>query len=648
MCGIAGIVFADSRPVDAERLADMIAAISHRGPDETRLLTQPGVGLAHARLSIIDIDGGRQPMTTDDGRLSVVFNGEIFNYLELRDELVARGRRFRTRSDTEVLLHLYAEYGDRLVEHLNGQWAFAIWDEPARRLFVSRDRLGVRPLFYTTAGGAFRFGSEIKALFADVNVPRRLDLVALDQLLTYWCTLPPRTMFEGVEELPPGHSMSVRDGRVEIRQYWQPSFEPMETRSEAEYVEELRALLADAVRLRLRSDVPVGAYLSGGLDSSVTSALAQRAVGGRLRTFSIAFDDPRFDESAMQRDVASWLRTAHDEVRCTSADIVRVLPDVVWHTETPLLRTAPAPLFLLSRAVRRAGFKVVVTGEGADEVFGGYDIFKEAKIRRFCAANPGSRRRPSLLRRLYPYLPTLHQQSDAYLQAFFKAGPDDRQSPFFSHMPRWTMTSRIKSFLTPDARAAAAAAGPQPPAVPEHFRSWDPFCQAQFLEMAQLLPGYILSAQGDRVALAHGVEARYPFLDVRVVEFASRLPTRLKMKVLNEKYVLKQAAAGLIPESVRCRAKQPYRAPDGDGFATTADYARELLAPETLQRDGVFRPEAVAALVRKLRDGRAIGVRDHMAVTAVLSTGLLLEQFVHRTRRVTHASVHAPVAPVHR
>ena len=648
MCGIAGLVFADSRPVGRDQVLAMISAISHRGPDDIRAHTLPGVGLGHARLSIIDVAGGSQPMSTDDGRLTVVFNGEIFNYLELRADLAARGYRFRTRSDTEVLLHLYAEYGQQMVEYLNGQWSFAIWDQPLRRLFISRDRFGVRPLFYTRSDGAFLFASEVKALMAIAAVPRRLDFVGLHQLLTYWSTLPPRTMFQGIEQLPPGHSMTVSDGRVTLRRYWQPSFEPAEIGDEAALVDELRALLDDAVKLRLRADVPVGAYLSGGLDSSITAALAQRRLEDRLRTFSIAFDDPDYDESAMQRVVADRLGTSHEEFRCSSADIARALPQVVWHAETPLLRTAPVPLFLLSRAVRQAGCKVVVTGEGADEVFGGYDIFKEAKIRRFAAAMPSSRRRPLLLRRLYPYIAALQRQSDAYRQAFFSAAPDDVHSPFFSHAPRWRLTSRLQSLLTPEAQAAGDAEGSAQPALPDGFETWEPLCQAQFLEMTQLLPGYILSTQGDRVAMAHAVEGRYPFLDPRVAEFASRLPTRLKMKVLNEKYLLKRAADRLVPDVVRQRKKQPYRAPDGMALSAAIEgYVHDLLSPRALERDGVFRPEAAAALARKFRDGRAIGVRDNMAMVAILSTGLLLEQFIHRTPRTDHAFVRTHAAPVH-
>lgn len=379
MCGIAGVVTPEGEPVNQEVLRGMIRMLKHRGPDEDGIHIENGVGLAHARLSIIDLAGGRQPMHNEDSSLYITFNGEIFNYLELREELIRKGHAFATSSDTEVILHLYEEEGEACVQRLNGQWAFAIWDRNRCRMFLSRDRMGVRPLFYTWAGRTFVFGSEIKALFVHPGVRRDLDLNGLNEVFTYWCTIPPRTAFQGVFELPPGHSMVVEKGRAAVQPYWEVEYNEdqgtMDEAREKSYAEQLLALLIDATRIRLRADVPVGAYLSGGLDSTLTTALIKKFTGARLRSFSVAFEDPEFDESSFQREAVRFLDTDHQEVQCSSAQIGAALPEVIWHTEKPILRTAPVPLYLLSGLVRDSGYKVVITGEGSDEILGGYDIF---------------------------------------------------------------------------------------------------------------------------------------------------------------------------------------------------------------------------------------------------------------------------------
>jgi asparagine synthase (glutamine-hydrolysing) len=639
MCGIAGIAATHGFPIEAGRLAGMIASLGHRGPDDRGLHTEPSAGLAHARLSIIDVAGGRQPMSNEDGSLWITFNGEIFNYLELRRDLERQGHRFRSRSDTEVILHLYEEEGANAVGKLNGQWAFAIWDRHARTLFLSRDRVGVRPLFYAVSGPRLLFASEIKAIFTDPQVSRELDPRGLDNIFTFWTTLPPRTAFKDVRELPPGHSLTWRDGQFSVKEHWRATFSPQPagSRSEEVWSDALRGLLTDATRIRLRADVPVGAYLSGGLDSSLVVALAARASTGPLRTYSIAFDSAEFDERVHQRQVVAALGTEHREMRCSDEDISRVFPDVVWHAETPLLRTAPAPLFLLSRAVRDSGVKVVLTGEGADETFGGYDLFKEAKLRRFWASRPSSRRSASLVARLYPYLDALHRQPAAYLQAYFHATREDLANPCFSHLPRWRLTSRLKLFFSDEVRASLAdydSCADLSARLPVDYAGWDPLCQGQYLEMAHLLPGYILSSQGDRVSMAHGVEGRHPFLDPAVMAFAATLPPALKMRVLNEKYLLKRVARDLVPAPVWRRSKQPYRAPGARAlFAQNREgYLDDLLSPAQLRKDGIFNPDSVGRLVRKFRAGTAIGAKDDMALVGILSTQIVADRFVNHFR----------------
>jgi asparagine synthase (glutamine-hydrolysing) len=640
MCGIAGFYDrAGKLRQPREVLEGMLATIRHRGPDASGFHLQEGIGLGHARLSIIDLATGHQPMANEDGSVWVTFNGEIFNYVELREDLLRQGHRFRTHSDTETIVHHYEEAGPSCVEAFNGDFAFALWDARRRRLVLARDRMGVRPLYYTFQDGAVVFASEVKALLAFPGVRATLDPLALDQTFTFWSPLAPRTPFRGILELPPGHVMVVEDGEVAIRPYWQLSFPAQSDEASATaereeaLAEELRELLIDATRLRLRADVPVGAYLSGGLDSSVTTALIQRFTQSRLRTFSVGFETEEFDETRWQQEVVHALGTDHAATLSTRQAIAESFPSVIRHTERPILRTAPAPLFLLARLVREQGFKVVMTGEGADEILAGYDIFKEAKLRRFWSRQPASRWRPLLLRRLYPYLPGIQRQPQAYLEAFFRAGIENTGDPFFSHRPRWNVTARAKAFFSPDLRAELTgydAVTELQAGLPAHFSTWHPLSQAQYLEAAYLLPGYILSSQGDRVAMAHAVEGRFPFLDHRVAELAARIPSRLRLKGLTEKHMLRKAVGTYLPPVIAQRPKQPYRAPEAQSFLGQhpPEYVEELLSPAAIRRSGYFEAAAVEKLVRKCRGSAAIGIAENMAFVGILSVQLLDHLFV--------------------
>jgi len=646
MCGICGFLNLDGSGADPELSRRMISRVRHRGPDGSGVFTDGPASLAHARLSIIDLAGGHQPMHNEDRSVWITFNGEIFNFVELHRELLQRGHQFSTRCDTEVILHSYEDKGEDCVRDFNGQWSFAIWDAPKRRLFLSRDRLGVRPLFYTFTDKAFVFGSEIKNLLAHPGVSREIDLEALNQIFTFWFTLSPRTIFKNIFELPPGHSLVLENGKIRIQRHWQLDFSgatetcPDSPQQEKKYVEELRELLLDATRIRLRADVPVGAYLSGGLDSSIVTTLIRKFTDTSLETFSVAFEDPEFDESEYQQEVIRALGTKHQQIRCGPSDIARIFPDVIWHAEKPILRTAPAPMFLLSKLVRDSGYKVVLTGEGSDEFLGGYDIYKETKIRAFWASQPDSKLRPLLLKSLYPYMPGIQNLSPAFLGAFFGIGLNDPSQPFFSHLPRWESTSKVRMFFSEatksELRNCDVYAGLRE-LLPAGFGQWTPFCRAQYLEGAFFLPGYLLSSQGDRVAMAHSVEGRYPFLDHRVVGFASKLPLQLKMKVLNEKYLLKETFGDQIPAAVRNRPKQPYRAPDAHSFINPASrampeaYVEDLLSPERIKNAGIFDPAAVSRLVSKIKTGGPCGFRENSALVGILSTQLVIHQFIENS-----------------
>lgn len=640
MCGIAGFYGMPDTPVPrASILRGMIGAVAHRGPDAQGMFDDDRAALGHARLSIIDPATGAQPMPNGDRTIWVTFNGEIFNYVELRQGLVSRGHSLRSASDTEVILRVYEEMGPDCVNAFNGDFAFALWDSRQDLFMLARDRMGVRPLFYAVKNGCLFFASEIKALLRVPGISAELDPLALDQIFTFWFPLAPRTSFKDVAELPPGHVLIARPDRVSVRRYWHLQYPDaadhgaLTRQGEDAIGQELGDLLVDATRIRLRADVPVGAYLSGGLDSSIIATMANRMAPAGLRTFSVTFGSAEFDESAFQLEMARALNATHVSVACGDAEIGRFFPTVVRYGEQPILRTAPAPLLALSDVVHRSGFKVVLTGEGADEIFAGYDIFKEAKIRRFWAREPRSRLRPRLFRLLYPYLPGLQEQSQKYLEAFFGMGLAETADPVYSHLPRFRTTAGAKVFFSDALRESIRgydAVADLRESLPAEFGRWHPLSQAQYLETAHLLPGYILSSQGDRVAMAHAVECRFPFLDHRVVEFAARIPPRLKIRGLREKHILRESARPLLPPTISSRAKQPYRSPDSSSFlgSNQPDYVDGCLSPFELAAGGWFDPRAVDKLLNKCRTRALAGFRDNMAFVGILSTQLWRREFV--------------------
>ena len=636
MCGIAGLWFQDgARVADRAQLTRMIASIPHRGPDGTGFHVEPGVGLGHARLSIIDLGGGAQPIHNGEGTVWITFNGEIFNYIELREELLARGHKFYTQSDTEVIVHLYDEYGDAFVDHLNGQFSFALWDRKRRRLLLVRDRAGILPLYYAQVPGGVVFGSEVKALLASGLVTAALDPDGFDELMTFWAPLAPRTVFAGVSQVGPGEMLVLDAGGIKRNRYWHwefPRVADLRRDSPATLKEELHEVLADATQIRLRADVPVGAYLSGGLDSSTLVALLKERVPHTLQTFSIGFDDAGLDESAHQREVVKHLDTAHNHVQCSMADIAKGFPRTIAHSESPVLRTAPAPMQMLSGLVRRNGVKVVLTGEGADEVLGGYDIFKEAKVRQFWAQQPASTWRPGLLKRLYPYLDLTSEQSAAYLKEFFGIGLANPSDPCFSHLPRWMTTAQCKLFWSDDLRSRVTGdpAARLRESLPKELAGWHPFNRAEYLEAKTLLPSYLLSSQGDRMLMANSVEGRFPFLDHRLIEFATRLHPRYKMRVLKEKWLLKETMRASLPPSILSRHKQPYRAPDAAAFIGPAmpEYVKDLTSEAMITRYGYFDPVKVSRLMTKLSRSKGVSARDNMAFIGVLSTQIWHATFV--------------------
>jgi len=640
MCGIAGIYNKSSDPSDSpDILKRMLARIQHRGPDESGIFLGQNIALGNVRLSIIDLATGQQPISDEEGIFWIVFNGEVFNYIELKEELVARGHKFQTTCDTEVVLHLYMEFGPDCLHKMNGQFALAIWNTEKKELFLARDRVGIRPLFYTRMNGTFVFGSELKSLLEHPAVEMKLSPQSLAQVYTFWTTITPNTIFEDIYELPPGHYMILRNDEISIHSWWTLSLTDAINaggKDLGESISELDAIFHDAARLRLRADVPVGAYLSGGIDSSLTTGYIQKIVPDMLRTFSIGFANKDFDESEFQNIAVKHFNTDHTAIECTDDSIVGKFPDIVWHAEIPLLRTAPTPMYFLSGSVRKNDYKVVITGEGADEMFAGYNIFKEAVIRSFWAKYPDSMLRPLLLKKLYPYIPQISNASANMLKMFFGYRLQDTDSPYYSHLLRWNNTSRIISYLSGDYKSHLGSYDPMEELtvlLPKDFDRYSVLQKAQWLEVNIFLSGYLLSSQGDRMAMANSVEGRYPFLDHRVIEFSTSLPDQFKLSGMTEKKILKELMRNELPGAIVNRAKQAYRAPTLDAFCSESapEYVKELLSSGSIQDSGIFDTGKVKNLIKRIRKGGQLSEVDGMAVTAILSTQLLVDQFINNT-----------------
>lgn len=562
MCGIAGIAFADAtRPIERDRLEAMSTAIHHRGPDGCGIFRAPGVGLAHRRLSIIDLEGGRQPLGNEDGTVQVVFNGEIYNYRELRSQLMARGHRFATHSDTEVLVHLYEEVGDRLVEQLRGMFAFALWDERSSRLLLARDRLGIKPLYYRQDNEKLLFASELKALLAYGDIEREIDPASLEDYLAYGMVSGTRTIFRGIHKLAPGHTLSVDPDhwRVEPRRYWRLEFAPDSSLSSEQWSARVRAKLEETVEKHLIADVPVGAFLSGGIDSSVITALAALRSQRPIQTFSIGFSDSANDELPFARETAARYGTQHVE-EVVSADAVSLLDQLCWHYDEPLADSSAIPTMLVSRLAAQH-VKVVLSGDGGDEAFGGYSRYvhdlREAGLRQ-------------------------------RLPGWFQRGvlaPVAGVWPQADWLPRWL---RGKSMLTNLSLSNAAAyantistcrqplrrallsddmarqlQGHQPGnRIAESYLhgGQDPLASMISADVASLLPDDYL-VKVDRASMAFGLEVRPPLLDHELLELTARIPSSLKIRQGQTKWIFKHACRDLLPPSLLTRPKQGFEAP---------------------------------------------------------------------------------------
>jgi asparagine synthase (glutamine-hydrolysing) len=597
MCGICGILSADpSRPCDPEIVERMREAMVHRGPDEGRTFIDGSVALASRRLSIIDLAAGQQPMPNEDRSIWLVFNGEIYNSVELRTACLRRGHTVRTRSDTEVILHLYEDFGRDCVHHLNGMFAFAIWDSRTATALLARDRLGIKPLYYTTTPSSLLFASEIKSLLAHPEVIARVDASAIDEFMTYGFVQTPRTMFSNISRLPEGHTLTwSRDGWT-VDRYWDLSFTPDVSRSERRTAQELRELLADAVRLQLRSDVPLGVLLSGGVDSTTIAALSV-SLGHRPKTFSIGFEaDHQHNDLPYARSVAKSLHTEHFEITLGTAALCDFIPRLTYYMEEPVADSAAVPLYFVSE-LAASHVRVVLSGEGADELFGGYSIYHYMRVLDRYAQLP-----LRLRQIIEPLLGMVHSRKlDKYVylshlpveQRFLNTPLHDRRVQRALYTPEFDEIARGGDVLSAIKQLYAQGA------------EWDLLSRLLYVDAKTWLPNSLL-AKADRMSMANSLEARVPFLDHRVVEYAATIPSRYKLRWGRTKKILRDAMRGAVPPRTLTRRKMGFPTPVSAMFrGALGNLAADVLSDSTTRSRGYFDSAIVDRLLKEHRSGVA-------------------------------------------
>lgn len=633
MCGILGILgFEPNERNRTKAIMKMTSTLQHRGPDGFGYYISPDVALGQTRLSIIDLSTGDQPFTTE--KSIMVYNGEVYNYIEIRKELEQQGVRFKSTSDTEVIVRAYEFYGEECLSKFNGQFAFLIWNKEKKELFAARDRFGIRPLYILDYKGSYYFSSEMKAFDTIQEYSRQFDIDNLFEHALFWNTTADATVFKNIRSLPGGSFIRYKQGKVVLeKKYYEigqnNSFQP---KSYNEAKDEFNSLLNDAVKLRLRSDVPVGAYLSGGIDSSVITHLIHKNKPDRLKTFSITFENKEFDESQYQKEMIQKINSDHVFINITNKKIDDALPQAVYHAERPIFRTAAVPLFLLSEKVRENNIKVVLTGEGADELLYGYDSYKELKMLKFWSKFPNSKLRPLLIKKLYPHL-NHYNNNDMYglMKMYYEGFLGDFENPLASLNIRIHNNKAIENYFNKDYNISFqkdAIINHVKKSLPANYDSWDIYQKNQFLEMKTLLSGYLLSSQGDRMSLAHSIEGRYPFLDHRIVDSLFYANDEYKMKGLSQKHLLRDSYSGEIPDSIINRPKKPYIAPDLSSFfrdGKPTENTSFFLNDSIVKDYGIWDPKYVARFIGKFKNGVPdnVGYRDNMLVCFMLSTQIV-------------------------
>jgi asparagine synthase (glutamine-hydrolysing) len=640
MCGISAIYKRKGGMVAVEDIARMVSAIAHRGPDDAGYarLGRGAVGLGHVRLSIIDLVSGDQPIWNEDRTIALVYNGEIYDHESMRADLEARGHRFRTRTDSEVIVHLYEEYGLDLFRHLNGEFAFVLWDERKRRLLAARDRHGVKPLFYTTTPDEVLFCSEVKGIFALGRVPRAISREYLTGP-AYGAFPRSYSAFEGISSLAPGHYLLVEDeGDLRERPYWTMPYDVDETISFEDAKAGVRSRFMTAVRRRMVADVPVGTYLSGGVDSTLVCGVMSELAGAKVRAFNVGFRNSIYDESTLAERIARHFGVGFDTLDCTMDLIAREYEKTVYHVELALPNPSAVGKQMLSRLVRASGYKVCITGEGADELFGGYPYFKqEALWRRVLAGDAQAEA-------LVPKFEQIEHRSEGLLwerSAKFRRENHPLGYPSFFQMRAEKSSPLVKLGLRGDALGFEPAHDPREIFLRSvdvsALRAMHPFNATRATALHQL-NGYILPALGDRVEMANSVECRVPFLDRDLVEFTAKIPPEYFLDIpnLREKHLLREAFADVLPRFMQEEHKHPFLSPNWTRFAATTEGAAildEYLSPERVRRTGIYRPAFVRnarRIWRLIPQRSAISKLAEVAIGTILGVHVLHHLFVER------------------
>jgi asparagine synthase (glutamine-hydrolysing) len=604
MCGICGVVsFQPNTPSERSTLLRMNASLRHRGPDDEGYYEDDQVSLAMRRLSIIDWHTGQQPISNESGNVWVVYNGEIYNFQNVRAALEQRGHIFKTQTDTEVIVHAYEEYGNECVTRFNGMFAIALWDARQRRLLLARDRLGIKPLYYWLGANKLVFGSELKALTLHPDVPRQVDLAALDLFLTLEYIPAPRTIYEGVFKLLPGHLLVVEKGKMKVTQYWDVPYQPIR-QSEAECAEVLAGLIKESVRLRLISDVPLAAFLSGGIDSSTIVGFMSQSTHEQVRTFSIGFDDDTYNELPYAEAVAKHFGTRH-HAEVLKLDHTNLTEQLVAHFDEPFADTSIFPTFLVSQLASRE-VKVVLSGDGGDELFAGYDTYLAEKLNRYYGRLPRPLRQ-QVLPKFAKWLPPQPAKKGLInkTKRMIEGGALD---PSLQHA-RWMVflnSSEKDSLYQSDLRATLCD-----DVTTDFFNGYfekancfDRLAQQQYVDLKTYLADDILT-KVDRMSMAVSIEARVPLLDYRIVEFALNLPAHMKLNGTRTKAVLRHAVKDLVPQLVLERPKEGFSIPMKHWLCTSLkSMMLDLLSPAALQKQGYFDHQVVAAWIQEHLDGR--------------------------------------------
>lgn len=629
MCGITGFISNDDSQTKKNIISRMSASLAHRGPDAWGRYINAQVALGHRRLSIIDLHAGHQPMIDTSSVIS--FNGEIFNYLELRKELESEGAQFRTDSDTEVALKAIERWGTGAFARFNGQFAILFWNKARHELTVARDHYGIRPLYYALTENRAIFASEMKAIDASGWVRRTWSGPSLLVHGLLWNTLSDDTVYNEIRSLPPGSwaVFSANARMIKRGTYYRLGENPPETPDNYEEAKiHFRSMMERSVALQLRSDVPVGCYLSGGIDSSVTSSLARDVKGDRFKTFSVAFEDKAYDESEYQRLMVDRLGSEHHQELISADTIDANFLDATHHFERPVFRTAPVPLYMLSARVRRENVKVVLTGEGADEILCGYDVFKEIKLLEAWEGGATEIEIAKVLAQLYPHLEHYSESGNSGLMRMYYEGFLGKTGgPWAGLAIRMHNNRILEKYLNKDLKAGMSEEEIESlllRELPDYVLEWPALKRNQYLEMKTLLEGYLLSSQGDRMAMAHGIEGRYPFLDPGIVEWAFAIPLDWKLNGYRQKFMLQDTFKDILPNQITNRPKRPYMAPDLAAFirdGEPTEQARRFLSPTSIEDYGIFDQKMVERLLFKYkrRGMEGIGYRDNMLVSFILS-----------------------------